>query len=314
MKYMRGKISHAKRGKFAHSMWEFPWEFPTGNGEVGESQPLPRPIGQRRDFMFYVNEKSWAAQLFKNTPYHLEKKMTTGQEKALALTGTDLTSGENDQTLSEISAKLQNGLELSPSELDYLRQNAPDLYKEAVRMIALRKEIEERLERCKSKEEVARAQSEISSRIAVECDVAPSKKIDLKKAKMYERRINLAKNCYKSFAKSDSFKNLPGTDAEYVRLKAEKMKEHFVDLLEISKKGKAENSRLSEKTDSEEAADQRVNEQNSNALTDAENEKKLDAADKKDKKSKSTKEIPLFTKDYKQVPEAPSAMGFSARA
>lgn len=256
--------------------------------------------------MLYVNEKSWANSLFKNTQLHKEKTLSPGQQKALEVTGTDVTSGENDATLNEISAKLQNGMELSPSELEYLRVNAPDLYKEAVRMIELKKKIEERLEQCKSKEDVARAQSEISSQIAMECDVSPSKKCDISKAKMYERRINLAKNTFVKFAKTESFRNLPDTDSEYVRLKSDKMKENFGDKLEISKEGKekveadTENKKLGEAE----------NNGGENAVSEAENEKKLETADDKKPKRKTFKELPVYTKNYEPLSASPSMSGF----
>ncbi len=262
--------------------------------------------------MLYVNDKSWASQLFKNTQLHKEKTLSPGQQKALEVTGTDVTGGENDKTLSEIAAKLQQGMELSPSELEYLRQNAPDLYKEAVRMIELKKKIEQRLEQCKTKEEFSRAKSEITSQIAMECDVSPSKKCDIAKAKAYERRINLASKSFVKFAKTENFRNLPDTDAEYIKLKAEKLKEAFGDKIEISSRAK-ESDKTSEEIKVEDSKNAETAE-NTDAITKQENAKKLDAADNKKKKSKPVKEVSLYTKDYKPLTTTTQTTGFEAMA
>lgn len=259
--------------------------------------------------MLYVNDKSWASQLFKNTQLHKEKNLSPGQQKALEITGTDVTGGENDKTLSEISAKLQQGMELSPSELEYLRVNAPDLYKEAVRMIELKKKIEQRLEQCKTKEEFSRAKSEITSQIAMECDVSPSKKCDIQKAKAYERRINLASKSFVKFAKTENFRNLPDTDAEYIKLKAEKLKEAFGDKLEISSKAKE-----TDKTEEEIKIETSENTENTDAITKRENEKKLEASENKKKKTKPVKEISLYTKDYKPLTTTTQTTGFEIKA
>lgn len=184
--------------------------------------------------MLVNNTTSWASSLFKNTPQHAEKSLTTGQKKALEMTGTTGVEGDNDTTLSEIKGKLQNGLELSPSELEYLRANAPDLYKEAVKMIALRKQIQSRLNRCKSKEDFSRAKNEINSQIANECGVSGSKKCDLNQSLMFERRINTANRCFVKFCKTDSFRKLPDSDAEYSKLKVESRKENLGEIKEIS--------------------------------------------------------------------------------
>lgn len=235
-------------------------------------------------------EKSWVSTLFKNTPRHIEKTLSPGQQKALEITGNSGADGDNDTYLNEIKTKLQNGYELSTSELEYLRENAPDLYKEAMRMIALAKEIEAKLKECKSKEEYARAQSEINNRIASECDVSPSKKVDLEHSLMYQRRINTANRCYVKFCKTDSFRNLPDTDAEYVRLKAERRKEKFSDKVELSRKrtgeGEAEKN-LEGEDASEVEADKNQLEKNSD-------KKKLETAEKKEKtqtKKKTFEEV-----------------------
>lgn len=232
--------------------------------------------------MFVTNQTSWVSSLFKNTQKHAEKTLTTGQQKALELTGTTGVEGDNDSTLSEIKNKLQNGLELSPSELEYLRANAPDLYKEAMRMVSLRKQIQQRLEQCKSKEEVSQAKTEINSQIASECDVSGTKKCDLNQSLMYQHRINTANRCFVKFCKTDNFRNLPDSNAEYTRLKVESRKENLREIKEISN------------SDNEEFSDDK------NLIEEVSDEKKLSAADNKEKRKSENKnsDFSIYSKNY----------------
>lgn len=61
-----------------------------------------------------------------------------------------------DEQLTAITRKLDMGEELSPEELDYLRQKNPTLYQKAVQAAAERRSYEQALKRCKTKEDVER--------------------------------------------------------------------------------------------------------------------------------------------------------------
>lgn len=249
---------------------------------------------------------TWVSGLFRNTPDSIHKReetLTPARQKIIDVTGTDPAAEAGDSTLREIANKLQSGIELSPSELEYLRANAPDLYEEAIKMIALRKRIEQRLEQCKSKEQVAQAQSEISNQIAMECDVGASKKCDLNQALMYQRRINTANNCFVKFAKTDTYKNLPDTDGEYVRLKAESRSEVFGDSVSISEEGKKKAEKLGADKEIAEASDKSDSKTDKTDIEKTEDDKKLSAADRKDlqkNRKKADVEISAASKLYSQ--------------
>ena len=67
------------------------------------------------------------------------------------------TGGSSHQSImSGIRAKLNAGKKLSSSELSYLKKNDPETYQHVKAMEAERKAYEQRLRRCKTKEEVQR--------------------------------------------------------------------------------------------------------------------------------------------------------------
>lgn len=58
------------------------------------------------------------------------------------------------QSLGAITARLESGKKLSAAEMDYLRQNRPELYMKAKKLAYEREAYERRLRNCKTKEEV----------------------------------------------------------------------------------------------------------------------------------------------------------------
>lgn len=57
------------------------------------------------------------------------------------------------------SSKLKSGSPLTSDDLDFLRENAPELYNKALQVVAERKAYEERLNQCRTKEEVEAAKA-----------------------------------------------------------------------------------------------------------------------------------------------------------
>jgi hypothetical protein len=55
--------------------------------------------------------------------------------------------------LTQIDSKLKSGHKLSGAEMDYLRENAPELYRQALKLEKEREEYRRALENCKTKEE-----------------------------------------------------------------------------------------------------------------------------------------------------------------
>ena len=102
---------------------------------------------------------------------------------------------------AKIYAKLQAGKRLSQKEMQYLRQNNPILYMQAVRVEQKRKELENRLENADSKEEVEKITSSVMSSV---------RKDD--PAKQYI--IAAIQETVKEFKKTEKYKKLPETDEQ----------------------------------------------------------------------------------------------------
>lgn len=102
---------------------------------------------------------------------------------------------------ARIYAKLQSGKKLSSKEMQYLRQNNPVLYMQAVRVEQKRKMLENQLEQAKSKEEV--------KKIATSA-LASVRKDD--PAKQYV--VAAIEETVKEFKESEKYKRLPETEEQ----------------------------------------------------------------------------------------------------
>lgn len=109
---------------------------------------------------------------------------------------------------ARIYAKLQSGKKLSSKEMQYLRQNNPVLYMQAVRVEQKRKALENQLENAKSKEEVQKIST---SALASVREDDP--------AKQYV--VAAIEETVKEFKQSEKYKRLPETQEQ-----AEKKENH----------------------------------------------------------------------------------------
>ncbi len=70
----------------------------------------------------------------------------------------DLSEMRKNNKMSSIANKVNSGDELSSEELDYLRQNSPELYQEYLEIQREKEAYKKQLENCKTNEEVERLQ------------------------------------------------------------------------------------------------------------------------------------------------------------
>lgn len=117
--------------------------------------------------------------------------------------GIDAEDEEASKTKLEarIYAKLEAGKRLSSKEMQYLRQNNPVLYMQAVRVEQKRKSLENQLEHAKSKEEVQNIYTFAMARVSKE---DPAKKYV----------IAAIEDTVKEFKASDKYKRLPETEEQ----------------------------------------------------------------------------------------------------
>lgn len=154
------------------------------------------------------------------------------QEDASGLTGGigvngigEPTGGSSHQSImSGIRAKLNAGKRLSSSELQYLKKNDPETYQHVKAMEAERKAYEQRLRRCKTKEEVQRLKaSQMASSLDRVRDVNNNPNIPegekLKLTLEEHQKVSAVTDATTKFAESGEYRKLP-TEAE--KAKAEK--------------------------------------------------------------------------------------------
>ena len=137
----------------------------------------------------------------------------------------EATSDSSHQSImSSIRAKLNAGKRLSSSELQYLKKNDPETYQHVKAMEAERKAFEQRLRRCKTKEEVQRLKaSQMASSLDRVRDVNNNPNIPdgekLKLTLQEHQKVSSVTDATTKFAESGEYRKLP-TEAE--KRKAEK--------------------------------------------------------------------------------------------
>lgn len=137
----------------------------------------------------------------------------------------EATSDSSHQSImSGIRAKLNAGKRLSSSELQYLKKNDPETYQHVKAMEAERKAFEQRLRRCKTKEEVQRLKaSQMASSLDRVRDVNNNSNIPdgekLKLTLQEHQKVSSFTDATTKFAESGEYRKLP-TEAE--KRKAEK--------------------------------------------------------------------------------------------
>ena len=135
------------------------------------------------------------------------------------------TGGSSHQSImSGIRAKLNAGKKLSSSELSYLKKNDPETYQHVKAMEAERKAYEQRLRRCKTKEEVQRLKaSQMASSLDRVRAVNNNPNIPdgekLKLTMQEHQKVSSVTDATIKFAESGEYRKLP-TEAE--KRKAEK--------------------------------------------------------------------------------------------
>ncbi len=131
---------------------------------------------------------------------------------------TEVADQRKQAAMSSISAKMKSGQDLSPAELEYLKENAPELYEEYVKIQAEREAYEKKLKECETQEEVRsvnamemnkfmnEAKAVMSSSIPKEAKLAAMEKI--------QTRMSYIINDSVKFIASEEFQQLPETRAE----------------------------------------------------------------------------------------------------
>jgi hypothetical protein len=104
--------------------------------------------------------------------------------------------------LASIRAKLKAGKKLSPAELDFLRENDPELYAKAVKVALERQAYESALRSCEDREEVENLRAQ---------QLASAAKSDPEEGEM---RRNALSDVDRAFRRSQEYAKLPAKKKE----------------------------------------------------------------------------------------------------
>lgn len=121
---------------------------------------------------------------------------------------------EKSNKLAAIDGKLKSGKDLSAEEMDYLRENAPELYKEAVKIREEKKAYKQRLRGCKTKEDVDRLNAEVNQRFMAEATAVKNNPNIPRAQKQAEldkiaRRAAAINSVHMEFVASEEYATLP---------------------------------------------------------------------------------------------------------
>lgn len=164
-----------------------------------------------------------------------------------------------DKTLSAINNKIAVGSKLTPDEMKYLQVKNPTLYQKLKDIEKEKKQYEEDLKKCKTKEDVDKLKmSKISSSLSAinsvknNPNIPESKKLEI--ASQEQRRLNELGEIEAKFIKSGEYAKLP---TEEEKAKAEKdMREAEENLREVSPDKTTEEKTVSKsETESEDKKD-----------------------------------------------------------
>ncbi len=117
-----------------------------------------------------------------------------------------------------ITAKLKSGQSLSPAELDYLKENAPELYEEYVKIQKEREAYEKELKKCETKEDVRRVNTMKMNSFMNEAKAVMSANMPseakLQAMEEIQQRMMYIINDHNEFISSSEFQSMPETRAE----------------------------------------------------------------------------------------------------
>lgn len=142
--------------------------------------------------------------------------------------------------ISSITLKLKSGQRLSGSEIEFLKENSPELYKKAVQIAEEREQYRKKLENCRTKEDVLKVNAEKLQQFANEAEAISDSSLS-KGEKAAELEFILMRQAAiadetSSFMRSLAYQSLPNEDPEKsLLLKPEKKIYSDVDRKKIER-------------------------------------------------------------------------------
>lgn len=180
---------------------------------------------------------------------------------------------------TDIANKIMNGDELTPEEEQYLAQNNPGQLSNYRRARAERKAYEEKLQKCKTKDEVQRLKTNTMNAYLAELKAAPGQAKAAKAMEILGKVRNVEK-AELHFIKSGGYAKLP-TEADEAIDRAEERSEKNEEALEIIKESAESDYEREYDPDISEEADR-----NNTVVTDDADNKRTDSVNDREKEAK----------------------------
>lgn len=155
------------------------------------------------------------------------------EARQLAKYQEDIRSMQEGNQLSSLMTKLKSGADLSSEEIEYLKKNNPQLYKEYMDTQAEKKAYEKQLKNCKTKEDVGRLKLTKLSSFMSQCkaiksnpNIPKGQKVGLLQKILWKTAA--FQKVYLEFVKSVQYNALPteAEEAEKAEEKADVSKEN----------------------------------------------------------------------------------------
>lgn len=173
----------------------------------------------------FIHNMSNIRNMFENSNLSRNKRKEKGRDLLWEKSTSNITDGmynnNNNSIMESINMKLKSGKKLSASEIEYLKQNAPELYKEIIKLEQERKMFENRLKSCKTKSE---ALSVYSMKM---CNISESSKDDSKT----EMRMKAMEDEWKTYVSKGKYKQLPFEEKNKLETDNEKKDNEFNEII-----------------------------------------------------------------------------------
>lgn len=143
----------------------------------------------------------------------------TPEERQLKLYQEDMDRIREDNEKNQVINRARSGAELTSEELDYLKENSPEVYQEYLQDKEERRAYEKQLKNCKTKEEAERLKLQKSGQFMAESKkittnpyIPKSKKLEL--IQRLQGRVSGFEKIYSEFIKSRVYIDLPSEEDE----------------------------------------------------------------------------------------------------
>lgn len=165
-----------------------------------------------------------------------KKEELTPEMRQLQQYQEDMAKIREGNQMSFIDNKLKSGAELTPDEMEYLKKNNPDAYREYEEVKREKEAYKNQLKNCKTKEDTEKLKmTKMGSFMAEAKSISQNPNIPkAKKLKLMEKLLKKTLNVqqiHTEFTKSQRYQNLPTEEEKReAKKREEKVSEEFVQL------------------------------------------------------------------------------------